>query len=103
MANDIFAISGYRDDHPKAEHVPDGSAGVIHHPAGVGSIRVQLHGDFLDVHISGRDLAMFARAYSVLGSECLARLKELDLTEEDFKQLEIRKHGSSDKRRRVWP
>lgn len=84
----VVAIFGYRDEHPLADGVEGGQAGVIHHDGGIGSVKVQLRDGYREVYIPGTDLAHFAWMYAVIGSECLATLTEKGITQEDFKRME---------------
>jgi len=83
----VVAIFGYRDEHPLADGVPGGQAGIIHHNGGVGCIKVQLRDGFEEVYIPGTDFARFAYMYAVLGKECMATLTEKGLTREQFERM----------------
>lgn len=67
----IRSILGYRDEHELGCEVDSGRAGIIHHDAGIGHVRICLEeGD--EIYVKGQDLADFARLYRSLGREAIA-------------------------------
>jgi hypothetical protein len=67
--------------------VKDGSAGVLAHTAGIGTVKVMLNRGMRTVHIRGKDLAYFAEMYATFGMECMKKARDYEMSMEEFKQI----------------